>query len=158
MTQHYKVTSKELKEKLDDWSDRRMKAEAEVLKLSRKYGGSRTKFAESQGFGGRSFAFHFTKEPDKKHWKAKGSFWLPKVSTKQGTEIDEKLREIKKTDGDTCEIGDMIGMNFLQTPGIQKLGDDYYISTGTGWKINTKGLRRVSDVTIEKLIAEEDGK
>lgn len=152
---HYKVTSKKLTEQLDEWSARRLEAEAAFLRLSRKCGASRNRFAESRGFGVRVFAFVFNEEPDRKLWKERNGFWLPMVSRKEGKEIAQQIKEIQDNDANVRDIGDMIGLSIFQNPGVRKIGDTYYLSVADDWTIKTKGLRRIADTTIERLEREE---
>lgn len=150
MTIYYKVTSKAMTEKLDAWSSRRQAVTNAVFKLSRRCGASRTRIGERSSFGGRDFAFVFTQEPNRKVWKADGEYWLPKHSSKEGKAIAHELSEIMRGDGRVSELSAILGINFFFSPGIEKIGNSYYFAVDKHWPIKTKGLRRISDVGIER--------
>ena len=154
----YEITDRKLRQKVEAWYEKRHETEKAFLRLSRRVGASRTRFASTDTFGYRSFAFVFTSEPDRRHWKKdhSGQFWLPKWSSKIGRTIAEEIGGIEKSAGMRCELSKLFGVtDFLKSVGIEKIGNKLIVVFDDGWKFSTNGLRRISDVDVEALRFEQ---
>ncbi len=155
MSKYYRVVGKTLIAKLDEWAKRRQEASDAMLRLSRRVGASRTRLGAFNGIASRGFGFFFANEPDKKLWKKKDVCWVPKHSSKEGKRIAKEMRQIEQSDAHVAELGNMIGLDFLQSPGLRHINGTFYFKVGDDWKLKTQGLRRISDVTMERLEASE---
>ena len=136
------------------WQENRHQVADTFLRLSRRVGASRTRYASSDGMGTRSFAFIFTREPDRKHWKRdrSGQYWIPKVSSKIGKAVANEVADIRSKDGSREELSALFGIeNFWHNVGIETIGNRWFVVFGDEWKFSQRGLRRISDVQIETL-------
>lgn len=151
----YRIINITLIEKVKAIDAKRTEAEQAFLRLSRRVGASRTRYASSDTFG-RRFAFIFNKDPDRAHWKRdrRGDYWLPKLSSKAGKDIDSQVHAIEANDGQRSQITKLFGVTgFFKAVGIRRIGEVFIVEFGHGWSFSTDGLDRISDVEVEKLVA-----
>jgi hypothetical protein len=150
----YKVIDKSLIQAVEAIYAKRHQAEATFLRLSRRVGASRTRYGASDAFGRRGFAFLFSKEPDRKHWKLdrSGDFWEPKLSSKEGKKTHTQVQDIERMDGSRWQLAKLFGIDdIFKSVGIRKVGSVIVVEFGDGWKFSTEGLERISDVGLEEL-------
>lgn len=137
------------------------------LKRAAKYAktlGAKTAYSWANYFG-LDIVFTFENPPSPSVWKQdKQGYYSPKKSSKDGKEIADRIRQIRKT----CPCRSMIGkamMNgeeyggMMDSPGVTRVGDDVYVSTRIIYnppKPLEHEIVRVSDLEFEK--AKKDAK
>jgi hypothetical protein len=109
-----------------------------------------------------SAAFGFKQNPDPSLWKeVKGSkgFYLPKLTSKAGKEIDKKLRDLCRSVPTGETIGKIIDMPifsgmYWQTPGYTVIDSKkVFVKTNNDYEPPAslvKDIKRISDVEFEK--------
>ncbi len=150
----YQVVDQGLIKQIEAWFQKRQMAEETFLRLSRRVGGSRARFAAGDGISRRSFGFVFTHEPDRNHWKKDrhGDYWLPKLSSKTGKSIDGEVRAIQRADGSRGELSKVFCIDdFWKNVGVDKVKGRWIVAIEEGWIFSTNGLKRISDVALERL-------
>jgi hypothetical protein len=155
---YYKIVDTALIKAVEAIYAKRHEAEAAFMRLSRRVGASRTRYGASGAFGPRRFAFLFSKEPNRKHWKRdrSGDFWEPKLSSKEGKKIHAQIQDIEQMDGSRWELAQLFGIgDIFKSVGIRKVDDVIVVEFGDDWKFSAEGLGRISDVELEEL---EQGK
>jgi hypothetical protein len=104
--------------------------------------------------------FTFKNPPDDKLWKRfrNGSFWMPRLSTKEGKAIRARMREIKIPGG--ADFAAAINMdvfcvkdNRWHTPGVHVAHERVFVVVPDG--VTPKDGRRISDIEFEQLTAEK---
>lgn len=120
---------------------------------------------------GISIVFKFGSTPDPKAWKPfKNSegYYLPRRSKrgKAGNGIADEVREAEgrfPSGYSACKIIGMepFGDKSVRSPGLAKAGGKVLISTPDDYEPKgefAKGIKRISDLQFEKLIAKRKGK
>ncbi len=155
---YYRVKSTTLAAKIEAWMEKRQEAIDAFMRLSRRVGASRNRYGSSDNFGGRVFLFVFNREPDRKHWKqSHEGYWSPKLSSKVGKAIADEVQAIQNKDSQREHLSQLFGINnFWHHVGIQLVGTQWVVNFKEEWKFSTLGLKRISDVQLEKLIAIEE--
>lgn len=152
---YFEVIDPEKKQKCIDWATGRNATTKAALRFSRRVGGSRRRVASSNSIFARRFGIYFSKTPDEKLWKQDETktCWIPRRGSKAARKLSDELRQIENMDGNYhCDLGKIIGLDFLHCPGIRITKDDrVFISVGDDWKVPRKGLKRISDIEYEKL-------
>jgi hypothetical protein len=124
-------------------------------KLSKSVGGDPRKVVTSRFYGSKVCeGFVFKQEPDKKLFyqhKQLPECWVPRA----GTETRKQMDSVRSTFmRDLCQL---IGYEYFRglscvTPGVKAKDDIVYITLDY-WRPTGKGLRRISDLTFEKVFA-----
>ena len=156
MEKYYEIIDADLIAKVEAWFQKRREAELAFLRLSRRVGASRNRYASGGTFGRRTFAFQFTSDPAQKLWKKDrgGQFWLPKVSSNEGRKIADEVDAIQKRDGSRSEVSKIFGVgDFFNNVGLDKVNGRWIVAFGSDWKFSTAGLKRISDVELEAMRA-----
>ena len=150
----YKIVDKALVGAVEAVYVKRNQAEAVFTRLSRRVGASRTRYGASDTCGHRGFAFIFSKEPDRMHWKRdrSGDFWMPKLSSKEGKKVHVQVQDIERMDGSRWELSQLFGIDdIFKSVGIRKVADVFIVEFGADWTFSAEGLKRISDVELEDL-------
>lgn len=124
-------------------------------KLSKSVGGDPRKVVTSRFYGSKVCeGFLFKEEPDKKLFyrhKQLTECWVPRA----GTETRKQMDSVRSTFmRDLCQL---IGYEYFRglsvvTPGVKAKDDIVYITLDDS-PPKGKGLRRISDLTFEKIFA-----
>jgi hypothetical protein len=113
------------------------------------------KFACTHGFGTHLSAFTFKEgvQVDQKLFRMKDGFWVPRLSSKAGRKLAERMRAVEFMDGE--DFAEAVGIKtFLAgrwcTPGVEKIGDTYLL-TADAEAGTPKHCRRISDIKAEEM-------
>lgn len=155
VSRYYEAQGETL-DKLREFGKAREAAVKRVRKLCREIGA--TEYAT--GFGGCPQWFAFKEPPDPKVWKKhkEGNLYAPRLSTKVGRELKQRMRDLYVPGGD--EVAKIIRMQTFgsvdggigwRTPGLNVVCDRYIIEVPDD--VEAKGCKRISDVEYEQLTA-----
>lgn len=159
---YYKVTGKKLQEFVTEWWARYDASIDGVRRFSRRVGGHRQKIGISRIWGSTSISFIFKSAPDA--WKKKRSdiddFWIPK-RTKAHKKLYDEFDLLEKAIPSFDEVSDAVKFkgfadtgNYWQI-GVHRFCEDTLILVLPTHYVAPKGigLRRISDVMFENLVA-----
>lgn len=163
MSKYYRANA-EVKAAVQEMFDAEEHAKGEALKLSRKHGGSRVTCYTARGAAGefRIIGFRFNTPPDAKHWcqiKGTKDGWRPK-RTGKGKKLDNQLKALRVNK--MLTVMKMIGMDWMDDrlhvrhPGIRMVDEDVYLHVTDD--VEAPGCERVSDVEMEKIVAEAEAR
>lgn len=154
---YYEITSKKLKDAVNQWIAARQAAYSKQSALSRRLGGHKTSTMQlASSLGDDHWGVIFKTPPDTKTWKQpKGvtDYWLPRLGTKAGKAIATEMDSLNAPG--IGVLAKIIKMNQFQclmiaTPGISRLCERLIVSVYDDYK-PIAGMKRISDVAVERL-------
>lgn len=164
-TTYWLVTTKSLREAISAHLDAQSEAIKQVLRFSRRHGGSRTRFGyDSSAWSVRiSILFNNVDRVDQKKWRrcvrGEDEFWVPKRTAKKLCKEFAELEKAFPTAGDLRKLlgskEDMrlAGRSITFGPAIAVAkveSGDVYVRVAGEFK-PPSGLRRISDLEYERL-------
>lgn len=155
----FKVTDKNVEKLMEKFFDDYNSAFDDMLRFSRRQGGSRSRLGISKPWGSYSVAIVFTKQPDRSIWKKarkdSSEYWVPKATAK-AKEINKEFQALVAAfpvKWDVYNALEYDPFNFGFGNWSKHCGI-WVLATGADFEPKNKQkkqLKRMSDVEYEKL-------